>query len=212
MARIIGLNSSDNPLQLYKCVFSGATIDNMAEAVVDYTNTLNLYAIRYKTLINLLQDIILEPPHPWIVNTSTVNKITSYNIERAQAHFNDVNQNLPVYSFEYSIKESIQHSCAAILSFFGAFLGVGHKYGLLELRRALRLQSQHPELWEYCGVNMLPEKLHSNGIELGSFLRQLDRINDTLSTHNQTDRKDKLIQSAKHLLDVCSIIINIESK
>ena len=197
----------DNPLRKYPTVFSGTTVDQMAEAVIEYTNGLNLYTIRYKTLINLLQDLILEPPHPWIVNPQTKRAIVEYNLERAEAHFADVGEGSPLFRFDYSIRECFQHSCAAILATYGAFLGVDAKYGLHELRRALRHQHQNPDLWHFCRASKMPADFKSVGCDLYDFARLLDRINDLLACQAQKDKRTRLYEHAEKLLAISKLLL-----
>lgn len=207
LCRIIGMDRLDNPLKRYSAVFSGTTVDHMADAVIAYTNELNLYTIRYKTLINLLQDLILEPPHPWIVNQQTVQDILAYNIERAEAHFADVGDGAPLYRFEFSIRECFQHSCAAVLAIYGAFLGVDAKYGLHELRRAMRYQYQNPELWHFCRISKMPSDFKAIDRDIYDFSRLLDRINDLLASPSQSDRRKRLYDSAERLLNISKQLV-----
>lgn len=208
LCRIIGMDRFDNPLKKYVAVFSGTTVDHMADAVIAYTNELNLYTIRYKTLINLLQDLILEPPHPWIVNKQTVKDIVTYNIERADAHFADVCDGAPLYRFEFSIRECFQHSCAAVLATYGAFLGVDAKYGLHELRRAMKYQHQNPELWNFCRIAKMTLDFKAIDRDIYDFSRLLDRINDLLASQSQSGRRKRLYDSAERLLNISKQLVN----
>lgn len=207
LCRIIGMDRLDNPLKKYAAVFSGTTVDHMADAVIAYTNELNLYTIRYKTLINLLQDLILEPPHPWIVNQQTVQDIVAYNIERADAHFADVCDGAPLYRFEFSIRECFQHSCAAVLATYGAFLGVDAKYGLHELRRVMRYQYQNPELWHFCRISKMSLDFKAIDRDIYDFSRLLDRINDLLASQSQSERRKRLYDSAEKLLNISKQLV-----
>lgn len=203
LSRILGLNPLENPLETFEqSVFTGKVRDQMAKLIVEYMNQLNLYTIRYKTLVNLLQDLLLEPPHPWLVNLATSKRVTDYNIERAQAHFMNLTDNAPIYHFEYSARECVQHACAAILAQYCAFLGVGNKYGLIELRRILKIQHQNPELWHFCAIANLPKDLRAIGIDIVMFTRLLQRVTDTFATREQSDRREKLFTACRKIRDI----------
>jgi hypothetical protein len=114
--RILGLHEA-NPLEKYKCAFPSSTIDIMATQIVRYSNNLNLFCIRYRTLLLLLEDLILEPPHPWIVNEKTKKVVTEYNLDRASYHLGQISR----YEDRYvpallarSANECALHLCGAV--------------------------------------------------------------------------------------------------
>jgi len=151
----------------------------MAAEIITSINSLNLYTIRYITLLHLLQDIILEPPHPWIVNLQTIERVSQYNFERALHHI----QNTQTSSVQgnpalllHAYYEYFRHICATILSKYGAFLGVGERYGLLELKRIINLKNNNRPLWTYCRIHDLEKALCSINMDLNSLTNCLDRI------------------------------------
>lgn len=178
--RIFGLSKVMNPLEMYNYVFSGTVVTLMSNALMHYVNSLCIYSIRYKTIINLLQDFILEPPHPWIVNNFTKHNITKYNIEHARSHYECIVYKRTNQELNYSINEYIQHSCAAILSMYGAFLGVGYRYGLLELDRILRLEDNAPHLWDFCEISKVNKHLKKLNSDKQELLKILERTRNLL--------------------------------
>jgi hypothetical protein len=141
----------------------------MANEIMAATSQLNLYSIRYKVLIYLVQDIIIQPPHPWLVSKDTEARILEYNLERMEAHYQSISESLlldalPSMHFHH-LNEFFQHGSAAILSKYGAYLGVGTQYGLTELNRTLGLKNSNITLWHYCRLGQIGndlEKIHSS--------------------------------------------------
>lgn len=208
-SRIIGLDRTENPLERYATtIFPRQTRDQMTRAVLSYTRELNLYSIRYKTLIHLLQDLILEPPHPWIVNGATQDRVTRYNVERALAHYRDISGGGKQFGFEYSAKECLQHLGAALLSKYGCFLGVDYKYGLFELRRILKLKAENCELWDCCAISRLPSDLKASGVDVQMFNRLLESARNLWHLRQSQNTNDKLLECAKNFMKMATPILS----
>ena len=203
--RIFNIEGVLNPIQEYSEVFSAMHLDGMAKEIVRFSNTLNLYCIRYKTLINLLEDLIVEPPHPWMVNEKTMTNVASYNLERAAHHLNQVKktykQNNPAY-FNQSIKECLMHLSASILARYGAFLGVGSKYGFVELRRALLLKVNNSALWKFCKLHEMESDLKAIGCSVDLLLSRLNRIMHQLHIPDTSAKYSALHKEASELAEI----------
>lgn len=79
----------------------------------------------------------------------------------------------------HHIQSFFQYSSAAILSRYGAFLGVGPNYGLNELNRVLRLIHKHQILWDYCSLNQIESDLK----RLGSSTIELQQVANKVQEH-----------------------------
>lgn len=179
IGRILGMPKTQSPLDTFKHVFSTSRIDEMSKEIICAANTLNVYAVRYKTILHLLQDIILEPPHPWIVSQTTIGKVVAYNLERSNFHYERTKSDTVKRStalLTQAYYEFFRHICAAILSKYGAFLGVGDCYGLLELKRLIKMKITNYPLWSYCRLHEIEADLAKNGMTLDVFHNNLDRI------------------------------------
>jgi len=205
LSRIIGLPKFSDPMELYSAVFSAQSVDLMSREVVRFLNTLNVYTIRYKTVIHLLQDIILEPPHPWLVNAATISKVATYNFERAIFHQHTIKKagtKANSALFNQSARECFMHLCAAVLSRYGAFLGVGAKYGLLELRRILKMRQKNPALWSYCQIRSIEPDLESIGIKIAYFTNILERIRSLIDSSDTESKFGGLIEASDALIEI----------
>jgi hypothetical protein len=212
---------------LKQSFISARAVEDMANELMQQIKGLNLYAIRYKTLYNLAYDLAVQPPHPWFVESAYMSDTVTYNLERAAAHANT----LPTLfeggngsSCRHAAQECIEHSCAAILAFYGAFLGSGYMGPIHQLIQALELPEDGNEtLWEFCRIRQIEGDLAGIG-ESSSDLRQsLSRLarnlkgtadnkieivaRNALSLHHLTNR---LIQSRIHQADAMMAPLTIK--
>lgn len=210
--RILDLPKNADPVSKFGRIFSSTVLASMAQEIIAAVNTLNLYSIRYKTLLNLLQDLVLEPPHPWMVSRQSINKVVEYNLERASHHLaraSTPSARKSAALVRQSAEESVRHASAAILAHYGAFLGVGNRYGLLELRRILAVRLSNTKLWEYCNLHNIELDLRALGSSIDALAACVGRIQSALGT-SSTDHADEeswranaifLLQIAKDLAD-----------
>ncbi|MCP4675401.1 MAG: hypothetical protein GY854_07835 [Deltaproteobacteria bacterium] len=203
--RIIGLQKYQDPISIYRSVLSSKMVNSMVREILHTVNTLNLYCIRYKALLYLLEDLILEPPHPWFVNCDTATKVVSYNCERASYHLDQMTRsfaNSNAALFNYSSRECFMHLCAIVLSEYGSFLGVGSGYGLKELKRMLRIREGNPALWDYCRIGEIEDALSTIGSSTIILSRNLDNIRHHLETHDSAAKFESLMAAASQLLQL----------
>ena len=180
------LETDGSPTFLFREMFSGSRLKEMAREVLYATSQLNLYSIRYKALIHLIQDLVLQPPHPWIVSKETEDSVYAYNLERMDSHFQSIYElveleEMPSTSYHH-LKEFFQHSAAAILSRYGAYLGVGTHYGLLELTRTLSLIHSNIVLWENCRIREIEGDLEKLDCSLTDFRRAANKVQEKLTS------------------------------
>lgn len=185
VTRILQLPKDADPIEKYGDVFSSTVLSGMSQEIISAVNTLNLYGIRYKTLLNLLQDLVLEPPHPWMVSPESSAKVVDYNIERAEHHLTRATSSLNKGSLsiaKQAVGESAKHTSAAMLAHYGAFLGVGDRYGLLELRRMLRLRLSNAQLWEFCHFHNIERDLRAMGSGIDALAACVARMQSGLAS------------------------------
>ncbi|WP_433765906.1 hypothetical protein [Pseudomonas putida] len=177
LSRILDVPRNSDSEKIFSQIFSATRTAAMSTEIMRLVNTLNLYSIRYKTLLFLVQDLVLEPPHPWLVTSDTQKKVVEYNIFRMHANHQIIgstsaSRNLAL--LEYSHQEFFRHAGTAILALYGAFLGVGSSYGLAELTRMLSLKHQHFPLWSHCEIRSIEPELQA----LGTTVSELKLIAD----------------------------------
>jgi hypothetical protein len=198
------LDTTDSPVFLYKEVFTGSRMKEMAREVLYAAGQLNVYSIRYKSLIHLIQDLVLQPPHPWIVSKETEEDVYKYNLERMDSHFGAISDALqqdeiPSVSYHH-LKEFFQHSSASILSRYGGYLGVGSQYGMLELTRTLSLLNGNIVLWDNCRISQIESDLEKLDCSLAFFRRAASKVQEKLtSIKTQQNPSVKEIKSEIYL-------------
>jgi hypothetical protein len=184
LRRIIGAEECNAPEEQFPEIFSTTQMDRMSREILKYVTALNVYCVRYKTLLYLLQDLVLEPPHPWIVSKESKATVANYNIRNADHHLLQLGRGTSVKNpalFNQSARECFMHLSAAILSHYGAFLGVSNRYGFLELIRLLKLRKSNLALWSYCAVREIEGDLRTLNCTVGSLLNRLERIMHNLN-------------------------------
>jgi len=205
LRRIMGLDAKTRPEKEFQKVFTKETQGRISREILCFSNKLEIYQIRYKTLINILEDVALNPPHPWIVNKETISSVIDYNIERAEKHLKEIksqkNKDIEII-YDLSTVDCIMHLCAAILANYGAFLGVGTKYGFLELRRILDLKSKNPAFWSYCKIKEIDKDLEKIGWCIESFSERLEKIKHCSDIKDPKKRCEELKKSAFELAEI----------
>jgi hypothetical protein len=185
LERVLGLEKGIDSIDRFHPFFSTSVLQRMAKEILRNVNTLNLYSIHYKTLYHLVREIMIQPPHPWIVNEATIEKVLAYNVERATFHYNSISKETatihPVL-FLPAARECAVHLCASILSYYGCLLGVESRYGLNELMRVitLKLKQRNLPMWHYCTLNNLERDLERIGTSLSRFYSFLERVQSSL--------------------------------
>ena len=204
LRRILGLGRYQNAIKQFPEIFSTAIVEKMSREILSTVNSLDLYSIRYKTLINLLQDIVIEPPHPWLVNVETASTVFKYNQDRMDFHYKQlltVGHKNPGTLMQHA-KEYFMHSCAVILSMYGAFLGIGAKYGLVELQRVLKIRHKNPTLWNYCEIGNIEQDLKEIEIDISSFGKILKRTSNKLNSPPNDNLVFEMRVQAKDLVGI----------
>jgi len=200
LARVLGLPRESAPERLFSQIFNKTRIGEMSTEIMRAVNTLNLYTISYKTLLFLVQDLVVEPPHPWLVNGQTRQKVVEYNIERMMSHYAKLSskgERKTLALLHHAYQEFFRHSGAAILALYGAFLGVGSRYGLAELIRVLGMQRKNLALWSFCEIHCIEDDLIVTGTRRQSLSGEAQRAMSKLS-HPARD--------GKHLVELESTV------
>ncbi|MEM8856887.1 MAG: effector-associated domain EAD1-containing protein [Chloroflexota bacterium] len=115
----------------------------MAQSVVEYVRSIDLYHIRYEFLVDLVTEIGIQPPHPWFAPEQFAQIVIDYDLERIQYH--KIRADFFVGqddsgSILHHCKELIHHSCSALLSNYGCYLGC---FNLASLRVLIGMIEYH---------------------------------------------------------------------
>ncbi|HEX6369252.1 MAG TPA: hypothetical protein VF006_09985 [Longimicrobium sp.] len=184
-------------------MITATAVEHIAEELMQQIKGLNLYAIRYKTLYNLAYDIAVQPPHPWFVESAYMTSTVAYELERAQAHSTTLATLLDIQDLagsRHAALECIQHSCSAILGFYGAFLGAGYLGPIHQLLHVLKLPEVdgNPVLWEFCKIRQIEGDLAAIGESRMRLLQSLSKLAKHI--HGVPDAKVAII--ARNAIDL----------
>ncbi len=117
----------------------------MAKSVVEYVRSIDLYHVRYEFLVDLVKEVGIQPPHPWFAPEKFAQIVIDYDFDRIQYHKlradffiarNDAG------SILHHCKELMHHSCSALLSHYGCYLGC---FNLAPLRVLISMIEYHAE-------------------------------------------------------------------
>lgn len=134
------------------------------------------------------------------MNEQTREKVVEYNIERMFAHYGKLSAKADrkcLSLLHHSSQEFFRHASATILALYGAFLGVGSRYGLAELIRVLAMKKQNLTLWSYCDIREIENDLFKVDTKHAQFYAEAQRAMSKLS-HPARD--------GKHLLELESTV------
>ncbi|MFK7800937.1 MAG: hypothetical protein AB8G95_04845 [Anaerolineae bacterium] len=115
----------------------------MAKSIVEYVRAIDLYHIRYDFLVDLVTEIGIQPPHPWFAPEKFAQIVIDYDLNQIQYHklradfFIEKND---AGSLIHHCKELMHHSCSALLSNYGCYLGC---FNLAPLRILIGMIEYH---------------------------------------------------------------------
>ncbi len=200
------------PQKIKKYVLSKIKMRRMAELIIEHVKNMNLYSIRYKTLLYIAQDFAVQPPHPWFVEDAFISPSVDYDLERAADHSMRMKEGFDggdIIASKHSCSECVHHSCSAILGFYGAYLGCKHLEPLFNLITWLDIcvKDDNMALWEFCKIKQIEGDLQAVGVDISDFLNLLDRISKHVSVIHD-NRLKNLINNAEKLNNITLEIIN----
>jgi hypothetical protein len=206
LERVLGMEKGSDVVEKYSGFFTSSVIQKMATEIITFANTLNIYTINYKTLYFLAKEIVLQPPHPWMVNQQTIEPVVAYNIDRIKDHYDcicgEFSKTLPEY-FLSAAYECVAHASATILAQYGCMLGVESKYGLTELIRMcqMKLKGKNIVMWEFCKLDDLENDLKKSGYTLQTFFLFLQRLYAALApAYNKSPDMHEIVSNATRLI------------
>lgn len=185
----------------------------IAEEILKSVKSLGIYRIHYSSLLCISKELALQPPHPWIVEKAFDYSSIVYDYEKAEKHsFNMMNyyakQNYE--SCLYSYRETIHHSCSAMLAYYGIYMGCGYLAPLHTLYRLIvNLEKGNAIEASSCENIDLKSDLKNLGISITEFSRCIKLLREQLNISGELeDQEIKLsIDLAKELFEICSRLL-----
>lgn len=179
----------------------------MSEDIIDFINNCNLYRIRYDILKAYVCEMALQPPHPWMVNEETVEKIRKYDIDAVAKHYLKVKEKLDTndYSGEYYvICEMLHHTSSSILAGYREILGCRDLDAFSNLENIVKRMSNGEQdlVLEY-SIAELPADLRYIGVNFCDFSSLLARIQSNIENRNKIFKiSKKFLEDILQLHDI----------
>lgn len=172
----------------------------LAECVLDFVNSCDIYIIRYNVLKDIILEIALQPPHPWFINEDTKSNIINYdctqlkiNLAKAKNYFNKGTIVIPP-SILYEI---IHHASSMILAKYDYYLGCNDLSSLYLLKSLLENLINIPYedlLFDEYPINTLLSDIAKAKINCNDYLKLIKSICEEVNTSaiNMADFSDKV--------------------
>lgn len=178
---LINIILSQTKYEDFRKWVTGREIRRMAREILDAVSSLSIYRIHYDSLLQLSRELALQPPHPWLAPRAFDFEAVKYNFYKASKHRKNIetlvlHEDLP--TILYSARECAHHSCAAILSYYGIFIGCGESAALNNLISILKRLYQKDErlIEHYSKISVFQRDIDRNRISISSLLSCLDRV------------------------------------
>lgn len=205
--RILGFDF--NPNEEHK-IISNIAIRDMSEQILMHVRRMDLYNIRYQTLLSLAEDLAIQPPHPWFITPNDMDNTVNYDMERAYEHLERIlDAECGSNAFWQMAGECVHHLCSAIQGNYGSFLGCSYLAPLHNLRMTLQIVSTDDNLalWNFCKIKQIDADLRaidSNISELSSMLKRMEKLLGARRSTSYTSAQDlcrRLYEYARHLIE-----------
>lgn len=174
-------------------IMSKESISEMAEEILSYVKSLNLYNIRYKTLFHITYDIAVQPPHPWFSEQAFMSDIIKYDLSKSANHINNFQiymERNEVLHYWHACIESVRHSCSAVLGFYGCYMGTKEYSPLTNLINVLQIYKDNDfYFWSFLKIKQIEGDLLAIESNLESFCRILIKINQQIFINDPTIEK-----------------------
>jgi hypothetical protein len=183
-------------------IVSQQTISDMAQGILDEVKRLDLYSIRYKTLLYVAEDLALQPPHPWLVSPFSQERTIAYDFERIRTHLARLTvSDKQDEGMWQAVGECVHHSCSAILALYGYLLGPRYLSPLNNLRNVLVMNFENASLWSFCNIRNIESDLLLAQSSVASVIQLLKKIEKLLS-HRTSENLEAITRLTVELADI----------
>jgi hypothetical protein len=170
-------------------LISQQAIAEMAESILNEVKRLDVYSIRYKTLLYIAEDIALQPPHPWLVSPLSQERTVAYDFERIKVHLTRLEGGESEESKWQAVGECIHHSCSGILALYGYFLGSRYLSTLSNLKAAIDMNLENAPLWGFCEIRNIEADLLAAQTSVSTLSQLLKKTEKMLAVRSSENLK-----------------------
>lgn len=203
----------------YENKVSANQIRSISREIIEFINNCDMYKINYDILKDFITEMSLQPPHPWFVTSRTAKRISKYDLEILEKHYDKlcVAKTNNIYDDLYAtIYEALHHSTSSILARYYEVLGckdLDAFYNLEQIVTKLSKREEEDLLVESYAVNDLPVDLKYVGVELNQFLELLRKIKKKLTVgRNVFTVQEEFVSNIIKLCDIAKSLANNVNK
>jgi len=201
-----------------RTIVSRDDLTEMAEEILRVVKSLGIYRIHYLNLLELTKELALQPPHPWFVERAFDYQAIRYDFDKAEGHCRGMLQSFDTGNYDaclYSYRETLHHSCSALLAYYGIFMGCGYLSPIHTLHRVIiKVEKGEPiEESPIEGIDIKAD-LRSAGISISDFSRCLKFLRARLMVPTGSDHKEMqpeielVIKQAKSSFVMCETLLS----
>lgn len=180
-------------------------LNYMAEEVIQFLKSCNLYCIRYEALVDFVSEIATETPHPWLINVSDKKNIIDYNKKTLGKHLEKIQGKRE----EITVLEALYHASAIIVSFYTLVIGSSETSPINNLAYSIKKKNTRDKLpIKKNNLLLLENELVRCGIEWSKFCILINEIYmDTITNHDFNSRR--IIENILTLSDIALTLISL---
>lgn len=204
----------DMPENRIKKLLGSDELVHMANQVMMAVRDVGVYRLHYRTLEALIQEIALQPPHPWFASTRSGFDPVAYNLDHALAHRERLREALEGKNLRQardSFRECVHHTSAAILARYGESIGATDMAAFYHLFGIVRSVLGKQERLAIAGSSIdefLASDLGTAEMSVADFYDLLKRTERFTSSLYVNDRVVDSLSTLERLIDVASALIS----
>ena len=201
----------------YRIFISKDDQDDMVQEILTAVKSLGIYRIHYSSLLYISKELALQPPHPWFVEKAFDYNAIRYDFDKAMSHCKNMKYHFSNKDYEsclYAFRETIHHTCSAILAYYGIFMGCGYLSPVHTLQRVIsNIESQKcGEILSRHDINLKVD-LRGKGISIIDFSRNIKLLREQLqitSSGGQLKHKEIeiAINQASCVFEICKRLLS----
>lgn len=118
----------------YKKQIPPKEIKKMALDILDFIKSCEMYSLKYDTLLDFIEEMAVEPPHPWMLRDDGRERFLQYHFEVLNKHKDTIENKM---EDKITMLETLYHSTALLLGMYTNIIGVEELSPLYLLKESL---------------------------------------------------------------------------
>lgn len=188
--------------------------NEMADEILRAVKSLGVYRIHFSSLLKIAKELALQPPHPWLVECAFDYEAIAYDYDKAKMHCVNMVRDYGRENFEsclYSFRETVHHSCSAVLAYYGIYMGCGYLAPLHTLHRVITSLEKGMPIEATCLDRIdIKSDLRSLGVSITEISRCIKLLREQVSVSGSSEKEEikEAIDLAECMFGLCDNIIS----